>query len=104
MAKATDPAPIDQPAEIAAAPLAPKDSGALYDVYNPTPRRRVIFDGIENKAPIAIVSKETKKDVLLSAMTVRRLRERAALIGDANELEVLDPESAKPAPKAKVAA
>ena len=68
----------------------------FYDVFNPTPGPRVIWDGITNAKPIRIASGETKKGVVLADHVVRDLR-RSADLGPNADLRVTDSEEPAPA-------
>jgi len=68
-----------------------------YDLHNPTPAARVIYDGITNSKKIRVLPGETVKDVVLADHVVEKLRRHAAL-GENADLRVT---IAKPATAAK---
>lgn len=60
-----------------------------YDIYNPTPSRRVIYDGIENKKAIEIMPGQIVKNIELADHVVEKLRGKVN--GNAfNELQLTE--------------
>lgn len=76
----------------------------LYDIHNPTPARRVIYDGITNVKAIIIPPKATLNGVPLADHIVERLNKRlnpeqtnalvVTLVG------AVEPEAPEPVPPA----
>lgn len=82
---------------------AQKTGTQKVDLYNPTPARRVIFDGInvdgQPQKSITIHSGETKRGVTLSDFMVKEIKDRTKGVGkDKADLVILAPGSAAPKP------